>query len=129
MAPDVTNRKRWIMVGFLKETCKEHGRDFCFPDPSHDESNAPCGLHVAVPDANVPDEYWWHQYIDPYFVSYRDPISGKLHLIAKTGPGMGWSGWPTAIYSWLTILKSRLTEAAGDHHLCGGIMSPCVIHV
>ena len=54
---DVTNRKRWILVGFLKDVCHEYGRDFSFPLPSHDESNVPCAMHVAVPDSDVPESY------------------------------------------------------------------------
>ena len=110
---DVTNRKRWIMVGFLKDVCGVHGRDFCFPFPSHDKSNAPCAMHIAVPDSHVPDEYWRNQYIDPHFVMYHDHVPGKLHLLAKTGPGMGWSGWPTAIYSWLGLFNTQVTTNGG----------------
>ena len=110
---DVTNRKRWILVGFLRETCGKHGRNFSFPMPSHDESNAPCAMHIAVPDELVPDEYWRRQHIDPHFVPYHDPQPGKLHLLAKTGTGMGWSGWPYAIYSWLGLLNTQVTTNGG----------------
>ena len=110
---DVTNRKRWILIGFLKDVCGEHGRSFCFPMPSHDESNAPCAMHIAVPDAHVPDEYWRRQYVDPHFVPYHDPQPGKLHLLAKTGTGMGWSGWPHAIYTWLGLLNTQVTTNGG----------------
>ena len=81
--------------------------------PSHDESNAPCAMHIAVPDELVPDEYWRRQHIDPHFVPYHDPQPGKLHLLAKTGTGMGWSGWPYAIYSWLGLLNTQVTTNGG----------------
>ena len=110
---DVTNRKRWILVGFLKDVCHEYGRDFSFPLPSHDESNAPCAMHVAVPDSDVPESYWRYQFIDPHFLPYHDPKPGKLHMLAKTGPGMGWSGWPTAMYSWLGLFNTQMTTNGG----------------
>ena len=44
---DVTNRKRFIIVGFLTEVVGEYAKEFSFPSGMYDENHAPCALHVA----------------------------------------------------------------------------------
>ena len=110
---DVTNRKRYIIVGFLTGVVGEHAMEFAFPSGMYDEYKAPCALHISVPDDEVPYEYWRHQYIDQYMLPYKDPVQGKMHLIARTGNGMGYSKWPHAIYSWLGLLNTQVTTNGG----------------
>lgn len=61
-----------IREGFLMELGIE-GKQFTFPEPCYDEGNAPCAAHIAVPDNEVPDEYWIRQNIDEFIIPNPNP--------------------------------------------------------
>ena len=81
---DPTSRRRLIIVG-LHSSLGEHANNFTFPEPVFDESNAPCAMHIAVPDEVVPDKYWIQQSIDEYML--RERFTPDLDTAVTGGSG------------------------------------------
>ena len=113
---DPTSRRRMFIVGFHK-SLGEHANEFSFPEPLFDEFHAPCAAHIAVPDAEVSDEYWIEQSIDEHMLSYssKSKSSGDLHLIAQVGQKGEFCPpeCPCAVYSWYGLLNAQLTTNGG----------------
>ena len=113
---DPTSRRRMFIVGFHK-SLGEHASQFTFPEPLFDEFHAPIAAHIAVPDSEVPDEYWIDQSIDEHMLprSSKSQKPGDLHLIAQVGQKgeFGSPECPCAVYSWYGLLNAQLTTNGG----------------
>ena len=73
--------------------------------------------YIAVPDNEVPDEYWINQSIDDHMLphSSKSKKPGDLHLIAQVGQKgeFGPPECPCAVYSWYGLLNDQLTTNGG----------------
>ena len=76
---DPSSRKRTFVVGFLKQLGAVADM-FEWPLVICNEDCSPCARDVAIPDSEVPTEYW--RYDEPKRVRWQSPESGKLHWIA-----------------------------------------------
>jgi site-specific DNA-cytosine methylase len=98
---DPTNRTRLIIIGtrtdvnqqiFLKDIKYEFPQSIC------DQDNAPRIIDTAVLDSEVPERFWI--YDDPKRLEWQDPQGGKMHMIARSGSGMGHSRLPHSVQSY-----------------------------
>ena len=105
---DPTNRERLFIVGTLKRLTTDPALNdikFEFPPPTHDTTNAPSIRELAVPDGDVPTQYWRTD--NPKRTAWKEPSPGELHVIARRAPGMGPSRLPNAVQSWDDIGNSH----------------------
>ena len=107
---DPTHRSRLFIVGFLREL-GQIAESFRFPAPTHNEQSCPTMRAIAVPDDEVPSEYW--RYDDPTRLPWIKPSPGKMHKIAQSGTGMGHSSNPNGIYSWDCLGNSQTIYNGG----------------
>jgi len=110
---DPTNRARLFMVGTRRDlTAANELQDikFKFPEPTFSDADTPTIRHLAVPDESVPEGYWRHGSTTR---TGNSAVQGKLHIIARSGNGMGRSNNPNSVPSWDTIGNSQTTYNGG----------------
>jgi site-specific DNA-cytosine methylase len=110
---DPTNRIRLIIIGTLLVYDKSITEDisFTFPEVTCDPESQLRIRDTAVPDSAVPESYWLDT--DPKRTVWKEPQCGKIHLIARSGPGMGQSYSPNAVQSWESIANTQTTFGGG----------------
>ena len=111
---DPTSRRRLFIVGFHKSLGPK-AKAFQFPKPCFNRANAPCAADIAVPDDEVPEEYWIRQHIDEFILANPNLTKGDLNLIAQVGEKgeFGPPSCPCAVYSWQGLLNAQLTTNGG----------------
>ena len=84
---------------------------FKFPEPTISTTEAGTYRMSAVPDAEVPEEYWLKD--QPSRVPWKPPEGGKMHIIAKCGYGMGHSDKLNAVQSMESLPNTQTTLNGG----------------
>jgi hypothetical protein len=87
---DISNRSRLFIVGTLEaDTKADYMSDikFKFQEPTISAAEAGTYRMIAVPDAEVPEEYWLKDQSSR--VPWKPSEGGKMHIIARRGYGMG----------------------------------------
>ena len=111
---DISNRSRLFIVGTLKaDTEADYMSDikFEFPEPTISAANAGTYRTIAVPDAEVPEQYWLKD--QPRRVPWKPPEGGKMHIIARRGSGMGHSDKPNGVQSMDSLPNTQTTLNGG----------------
>ena len=91
---DPSSRKRTFIVGFSKQL-GPFAEMFEFPTPTRTDYWTPTARDIAVPDCEVPTEFW-RDHNDPNSYDYGrikrwrwyEPQPGKFHKIASAGDGI-----------------------------------------
>ena len=111
---DPSSRRRLFIVGMHKSLGK-HAKEFSFPKPAYNHSNAPRAIHIAVPDNEVPNEYWVRRNFTPYLQRNPNPRPGTLQTVAQVGAkgDIGHSSSPHTVYSWYGLMNAQLTTNGG----------------
>ena len=99
---DSTSRKRLFIIG-LHRRLGPAAHTFKFPVPTHTAETIIKFRDIAVPDRNVPAEYW--RYDKPTRVPWRTPRATTTHKIAETGKTMGLYG---------TLIKPKYDTVVGS---------------
>ena len=107
---DPTARRRIFIVGFRRDLGPV-AHTFKFPPYQFDEHNYPTFRSIAVPDDEVPAEYWRHDH--PTRIEWRPIKAGLPHKIAQSGKGMGHSDNPHPILSWDGLGNSQTKYNGG----------------
>ena len=107
---DCTSRQRLFIVG-LHKRLGPAAHTFKFPTPTHNAGTLIKFRDIAVPDEDVPTEYWRHD--KPMRVPWRTPKATSTHKIAETGKTMGHSSLPNTILSWEALGNSQTTYNGG----------------
>ena len=108
---DCTSRKRLFIIG-LHKSMGSAAHTFQFPDTiQQDISSIISFRDIAVPDDQVPDEYW--RYDQPERVHWKDHVPTQTHKIASTGSTMGHSSNPNTILSWDALGNTQTTYNGG----------------
>ena len=108
---DVSNRERLMIVAIHKKF-GTMATEYTIPEGDFDSDRAPQAWMVACPDDAVPGHLWRTDKIIK--TAWREPVLGKLHLIGTTGrPGMGYSDYPNAVYSWQSLYNCQTSYNGG----------------
>jgi site-specific DNA-cytosine methylase len=107
---DPSHRRRLFIVGFSRRLGRL-AHDWAFPTPTHTTQNCPTMRAIAQPDDEVPAQHW--RYDNPTRLPWTEPTPGKLHKIAQTGEGMGFSTNPNGVYSWDCLANSQTIYNGG----------------
>jgi site-specific DNA-cytosine methylase len=107
---DCTSRRRFFIIG-LHKRLGPAAHTFRFPAPTHTAETLISFRDIAVPDDDVPAEYW--RYDKPTRVPWRTPRATATHKIAETGKTMGHSSNPNTILSWEALGNSQTTYNGG----------------
>ena len=105
---DVSNRVRFFIV-LLHRKLGPEAENYVFPPPIYDESRHPCGLDIALADADVPKKYKLRGEPIKYY-SFGQPKPGTLHLVARFGAGVGQPDWPHKCHSHYSLPSTQLTS-------------------
>ena len=111
---DLSNRARLLIIGTLKSDTEEPGMsdiEFKFPEPTTTAAMAGTYRMIAVPDSEVPSEYWLTD--EPARVPWKPPEGGRMHIIARRGDGMGHSDRPNAVQSMESLPNTQTTLNGG----------------
>ena len=112
---DVSNRERLIIVALHKKF-GVMAEDYGIPHGDFHAGRAPQAWMVACPDEQVPPYLWRTDTI--YNTTYREPVLGRLHLVGTTGkPGMGYSDYPNAVYSWESLYNCQTSYNGGGRRV------------
>mgnify|MGYP002629519686 FL=1 len=108
---DPCNRERLIIIAIHRKF-GALAEDYEVPRGDFHAGHAPQAWMVACEDEDVPEHLWR---TDPiYATPWREPVPGRLHLIGTTGrPGMGYSDFPNAVYSWQSLYNCQTSHNGG----------------
>ena len=121
---DSSNRERLFIVG-VSLSLGEFANDFQFPIPDKPTKVA---RDIAVPDHQVPRQYWRRLYGRKQQHCHSGRTPGQLQKLLHLAPGMGHSRFPHAIYSWDGELNTQTTHNGGGMRpLLDGRMRNCWI--
>ena len=118
---DPSNRERYFLVGLKKSTIRED-IDFEWPEDIFSEEHFPIARDIAVPDEEIPTEYWRHDKVD--LLPYRPPKPGHIHKVGeKNHTGVdtkrfrsGLSNNPTRVDSLDGLWHTGMTTNGGAVH-------------
>ena len=110
-AGDASARERLLIVGFRKETVGAHADGFVFSPPLYDSRCFHTARDIAVPDAEVPAAYW--RYDRPPLLPRTVPVPLRMHKLARSGVGMGFSELPCLVQSWEGLVNTQTCHNGG----------------
>jgi site-specific DNA-cytosine methylase len=107
---DCTSRRRLFIIG-IHQRLGPAACQFKFPTPTHNTGTLIKFRDIAVPDSDVPSEYWRHD--KPVRLPWKLPKATTIHKIAESGKTMGHSSLPNAVISWEALGNSQTTYNGG----------------
>ena len=108
---DCSARERLMIVGFHRIKVGQVAEEFVFPHPLYDHVRYHTCESIAVPDGEVPAQYW--RYDEPTMLPVTMPVPLTMHKIARSGPGMGHSDLPALIQGWDGLFNTQTTHNGG----------------
>ena len=114
-AGDPSNRTRLFVIGFLKNSVGDIGCQFDWPVPEFDSGHYYCARDVAVPDDQVPSEYWLDDSPTSFWNQDVHPL--QIQVLASCGPGMGHSSKPHKFQGWEGIFPTQTTHNGGGRRV------------
>lgn len=112
---DPSNRERLFIVGFHRVDVGDIGANFEWPVPLFDEVNYHCARDVAVPDDQVPAQYWLHDFVPPVRDQTATPM--QINVVGSLAPGMGFSERPHKAQGWDGIMPTQTTHNGGGRRV------------
>jgi len=109
---DPSNRKRLFMVALHKEL-EQAAYEFKWPTELLDDTSVPVARMFADLDSEVDPKYWRYDAIQEKATWENENFPTRLHVISRTGKGMGHSSKPNSILSWDCLLNGPTRYGGG----------------